>query len=149
DREAYLACYLHSQGLARTGPAGFALGYAALDSSTGTGWPDDFEGLDLRLAPVRPGVVYGTYHYRVRYGADEQSGLSERLFVETPSGWKIAVTTAFPSLAGVAPPPRAIVGATLIDGTGRAPVRDAVIVLREGKIECAGPRSRCRVPVGI
>jgi len=65
--------------------------------------------------------VYGTYRYRVRYGADEQSGLSERLFMDTPGGWKIAVTTAFASVPGVPAPPRAVVGGTLLDGTGRPP----------------------------
>lgn len=149
DRIAYLACYLRSEGLARTGPGGIAFGYAALDSSAGTGWPDHFEALDLRLAPVRPGMVYGTYRYRVRYGADEQTGLSERVFLSTPEGWKIAVTTAFPALPGVPPPPRAIVGATLVDGTGGPPVPDAVIVTRDGRIECAGPRALCPVPAGV
>ncbi|MGH7730542.1 MAG: amidohydrolase family protein [Candidatus Eiseniibacteriota bacterium] len=149
DRDAYLACYLRSEGLARTGPTGIAFGYAALDSSAGRGWPDHFEALDLRLAPVRPGMVYGTYRYRVRYGAVEQSGLSERLFVGTPEGWRIAVTTAFPALAGVPPPPRAIVGATLVDGTGGPPVPDAVVVIRDGRVECAGPRARCPIPAGV
>jgi imidazolonepropionase-like amidohydrolase len=149
DRTAYLACYLRSENLARTGPTGFVLGYAALDSAAGTGWPDHFEALDLRLTLVRPGVVYGTYRYRVRYGADEQSGLSERVFMATAEGWKIAISTAFRAVPGVPPPPRAIVGATLIDGTGRAPVSDAVVVLRDGRIECAGPRSRYPVPGGV
>jgi imidazolonepropionase-like amidohydrolase len=40
----------------------------------------------------------------------------------------------------------ALVGATLIDGTGRAPVRNSVVVVRGGKITAAGPRSRVRVP---
>ncbi len=149
DRDAYLACYLRSKGLARTGSTGIAFGYAALDSSAGRGWPDHFEALDLRLAPIRAGVVYGTYRYRVRYGAVEQTGLSERVFVATPDGWRIAVTSAFAALPGVPPPPRAIVGATLVDGTGGQPVRDAVIVIRDGRIECAGPRAHCPVPAGV
>lgn len=149
DREAYLACYLESDGLARTGPAGFELGYAGLAATAGQGWPDHIEAEDIRLTPVRPGVVYGTYRYRVRYGAQEVSGLSERLFLETPKGWKIAVSTAFPALPGVPPPPRALIGATLVDGTGAPPVPDAVVLLREGKIDCAGPRSVCPVPAGV
>ncbi len=149
DRDAYLACYLRSEGLARTGPTGIAFGYAALDSSAGRGWPDHFEALDLRLTPVRPGVVYGTYRYRVRYGATEQAGLSERVFVAAPDGWRIAVTSAFPALPGVPPPPRAIVGATLVDGNGGPPVPDAVVVLRDGRIESVGPRARCPVPAGV
>ncbi len=150
DGAAYLACYLESDSLARTGPAGFRLGYRTLAAETAKNiWPDRFEGTDLRLVPVRDGVVYGTYRYRVRFGSDEQSGLSERFFVRTPAGWKIAVSTAFAAPPGTPPPPRALVGATLVDGTGAPPVRNAVVVLRDGKIECAGPRARCPVPAGV
>ena len=149
DRSAYLACYLESPSLVVTGAQGFALGYEPLARSSGSGWPDFFEGLDLRLTPVRPGLVYGTYRYRVRYGAAEQTGISERLFMEAPAGWKIALTTAFANPPGVPAPPRAVVGGTLLDGTGRPPVPDAVIIVRDGKIESVGPRSRVAVPAGI
>ena len=149
NREAYLACYLDSERLARTSPEGFELGYAGLAASAGQGWPDHIEAADLHLTPIRPGLVYGTYRYRVRYGGREDAGLSERLFVETPKGWKIAVTTAFSAVPGVPPPPRALVGATLLDGTGAGPVRDAVVLIRDGKIECAGPRAACPVPAGV
>src|SRR5215210_152775 len=149
DRDAYLSCYLESDRLARTGPTGFDLGYAGLAATAGQGWPDHIDAEDLRLTPVRPGVVYGTYRYRVRYGANEVSGISERVFLETPQGWKIAVSTAFPALPGVPPPPRALAGATLVDGTGAAPVPDAAVILRDGKIDCAGPRSACPLPEGI
>ena len=149
NREAYLSCYLESEGLARTGPEGFQLGYEGLAATAGQGWPDHIEADDLRLTNVRPGVVYGTYRYRVRYGGREDSGLSERLFLDTPRGWKIAVSTAFSAQPGVPPPPKALVGATLIDGTGAAPVPDAVVLLRDGKIECAGPRAACPVPEGV
>jgi len=91
-------------------------------------------------------VVYGTYRYRVRYGSDEQTGVSERVFVKTPKGWRIAVTTAFGAPSGTPPPARAIVGATLVDGTGAAPVPNATVLLRAGKIECVG---RCAIPGGV
>src|SRR2546425_315143 len=107
DRSAYLACYLDADTLARTGPEGPQLGYDSLAKETGEDWPDLFEGLDLQLVPVRPGLVYGTYRYRVRYGAREESGISERLFVKTGAVWKIAVTTAFTAPPGTPPPPRA------------------------------------------
>lgn len=149
DREAYLACYLDSEGLARTGPEGFQLGYAGLAASAGQGWPDHISADDIHLTPVRPGLVYGTYRYRVRYGGREDAGLSERFFVATPQGWKIAVSTAFSALPGVPPPPRALVGATLVDGTGAPLVPDAVVLLREGKVECAGTRAACPVPAGV
>jgi len=149
SRDAYLSCYLDSERLARTGPEGSELGYAGLAAAAGKGWPDHIAADDIHLTPVQPGIVYGTYRYRVRYGGREDAGLSERLFVKTPKGWKIAVSTAFSSLPGVPPPPRALVGATLVDGTGAPPVRDAVVVLRDGKIDCAGPRAACPVPSGV
>jgi imidazolonepropionase-like amidohydrolase len=149
DKQTYLSCYLDSDGLARTGPEGFQLGYKGLAATAGQGWPDHIDASDIHLTSVRPGLVYGTYRYRVRYGAREDSGLSERLFTQTPKGWKIAVSTAFSGLPGVPPPPRALVGATLVDGTGGPPVPDAVVVLRDGKIDCAGSRAACPVPSGV
>ncbi len=150
DRAAYLACYLDAGTLARTGPDGFQLGFKSLaDQSSDTSWPDLFEASDLRLVPVEPGVVYGTYRFRVRYSEQEQSGLSERLFLKTPRGWRIAVTTAFTAPPGTPPPPVALVGATLIDGTGAAPIAGATVVIRAGKIECAGSKASCPVPEGM
>ncbi|HEX9148503.1 MAG TPA: amidohydrolase family protein, partial [Thermoanaerobaculia bacterium] len=146
DKTAYLSCYWKSEKLARTGADGIALGYAAHEKSAGEMWPDTFDASDLDLVSVQPGIVYGTYRYRVRYGADEQTGISERLFLKTPDGWKIAMTSAFPAAPGTPPPPRAIVGATLVDGTGAAPVPNATVVLRGGKIDCAG---RCAIPGGV
>ena len=54
-------------------------------------------------------------------------------------------------LAAAPAPPHgtlALVGATLVDGTGRAPVPDAVVVARDGRIACAGSRQACPVPDG-
>src|SRR5262249_35170201 len=42
----------------------------------------------------------------------------------------------------------AIVGARLIDGTGKPPVENSVVVLREGKIVAAGPAASTPVPSG-
>ena len=72
---------------------------------------------------------------------------------------------ALPVLAGLAasacgapraklvpPPPvspsTAIVGATLWDGTGRAPVTNAITVVRGDRILCAGAAGECPVPHG-
>jgi imidazolonepropionase-like amidohydrolase len=99
--------------------------------------------------PEREGLVYGTYRYRVRYGTDEHAGLSERLFVKTPKGWRITMTSAFDAPPGTPPPPRAFTGATLLDGTGAPPVKDAVVLVRGGKIECAGTQAACPVPSGV
>jgi imidazolonepropionase-like amidohydrolase len=40
----------------------------------------------------------------------------------------------------------AIVGGTLIDGTGAAPVADAAVVIRQGRIVATGPRSKVKIP---
>ena len=35
----------------------------------GAQWPDLIEANDIHLTPLQPGIVYGTYRYRVRYGS--------------------------------------------------------------------------------
>jgi imidazolonepropionase-like amidohydrolase len=155
DREAYLDTYLQADTLARTGPEGPSVGFADFAAQAGEAWPAVFEAQDLRLVPVGPGVVYGTYRYRVAYpdaetgGLDEHQGISERLFLDTPDGWRIAVTSAVDAPPGTPPPPRALTGATLVDGTGAPPVADAVVVMRGGEIDCAGSREACPVPEGV
>jgi imidazolonepropionase-like amidohydrolase len=44
--------------------------------------------------------------------------------------------------------PVALVGATVVDGNGGAPVADAVVVLRGDRIEAVGPRAAVRIPKG-
>jgi imidazolonepropionase-like amidohydrolase/ketosteroid isomerase-like protein len=147
--EAYLSCYLHSPILVRGGPTGFTTGYDEFAKARGP-WPDSIEASDIHLTELQPGYVYGTYRYRVRYaGGDEHSGISERLFVKTPDGWKIALTGAIDTPPGTPAPPRALTGATLIDGRGGAPVANANVILRDGKIDCAGSAAQCPVPEGI
>ena len=95
DRARYLSYYLESERLARTGPAGLELGFEDWSARRDSTWPDTLVARDLRLVPVAPGVVYGTYHYRVTQRGVATEGISERVFVRTPEGWKIAVSTAF------------------------------------------------------
>ena len=40
----------------------------------------------------------------------------------------------------------AIVGATLIDGTGAAPIPDSAVVIHNGRITAVGPRSKVKIP---
>lgn len=42
----------------------------------------------------------------------------------------------------------AIVGGTLIDGTGSAPLADAAVIVRRGRIVAVGPRSKVKIPHG-
>jgi len=58
----------------------------------------------------------------------------------------LAVATLFTSQA--ADGTIAIVGATLIDGSGRAPVADAVVVLKDDTIVAAGKRGQTQPPAG-
>jgi len=145
NRAAYLSHYLHTPALARVGPDGLRQGYDSFAAGVGAAWPDTLVATHFRIVPVTPDVAYGVYRYRVVDSSGSVRGVSERVFVRTPQGWKVAVTTAFPT-PDAAPPPVALVGATLVDGTGGAPVRNAVVVIRDGRIACAGPRPRCPVP---
>ena len=145
DRAAYLSHYLQTPALARVGPDGLEQGYEQFARGAGAGWPDTLVATHFRVVPVTPDVAYGVYRYRVVDSSGSVRGVSERVLVRTPAGWKVAVTTAFPT-PDAAPPPIAIVGATLVDGTGATPVKNAVIVVREGRIACAGPRTTCQVP---
>jgi hypothetical protein len=95
DRAHYLATYLHTSSLVRNGPAGLELGYENWSARSDSTWPDTLIAKHLRVIPVAPGVVYGTYCYTVTQNDTTSSGVSERVFVKTPGGWKIAVTTAF------------------------------------------------------
>lgn len=148
DRAVYNATYIHDARFAAASPAGLDHDAAAFFGGE-PGWPDTFDATDLDLVRVAPGVVYGTYRYRITYENGEHRGIAQRLFVDTPDGWKISVTGAFEAPAGTPPPPRAIVGATLIDGRGGAPVPNANVIIRDGKIDCAGTAAQCPVPDGI
>jgi imidazolonepropionase-like amidohydrolase len=148
DRARYLASYLQTETLARTGPAGLELGFEGWPARRDSTWPDTLVARDLRLVPISPGVVYGTYHYRVTAGGATTEGISERVFVRTTDGWKIAVSTAFGLPEGASPPPLAIVGATLVNPEAE-PVPNAVVLTRAGRIACAGTRAQCPLPAGI
>jgi imidazolonepropionase-like amidohydrolase len=43
----------------------------------------------------------------------------------------------------------ALSGATIVDATGRAPIADGVIVVRDGRIADVGPRATTAVPAGV
>jgi len=49
----------------------------------------------------------------------------------------------------MAPPTFALAGARLIDGTGRPPIDDAVVIIRDGRIVAAGPRASTPLPNGL
>ena len=64
-------------------------------------------------------------------------------------GLLLVVATLFTSFTSrAADDTIAIVGATLIDGSGRAPVLDSVVVLKGDSILAAGKRSQVQIPAG-
>lgn len=147
DREGYLACYRADERLVRAGPEGQELGYAGFAAGLDDVWPDRLASRDLVLTWLAPGLVFGTYRYHAVFDGVASHGVSERLFMETPDGWRIAVTTAHPEPIGTAPPPLALVGGTVLDGAG-AIVEDAVVLIRDAHIEAVGPRETTAVPMG-
>lgn len=80
------------------------------------------------------------------------SGFGTVLGIGTAFAFAAAITHAGPAAPAAhgAPasvsPPIAIVGARLIDGTGAAPIDDAVVVIRGGRIDAAGPRTSVTIP---
>lgn len=103
DRARYLATYLQAPTLARNGPGGLQLGFADWSARRDTTWPDTLRASKLRVVPLRPGVVYGTYCYTVTQKDTTTSGVSERVFIKTENGWRIAVTSAFGLPVGAPP----------------------------------------------
>lgn len=95
DRNRYLATYNQVPNLVRNGPDGPQLGFEGWSARRDSTWPDTLVAEKLRVVPIAKGVVYGTYCYRVTQNKVTTSGVSERLFIKTLTGWKIAVTTAF------------------------------------------------------
>jgi hypothetical protein len=95
DRARYLATYLQTDALARNGPAGLELGYEGWSARRDSTWPDTLIARNLRVHALAPGIVYGMYCYTVTQKDTTSSGVSERVFVKTSAGWRIAVTTAF------------------------------------------------------
>ncbi len=103
DRERYLATYVHTSTLARNGPAGLDLGFEGWGARRDSTWPDTLIAERMRVVALARGVVYGTYCYTVTQNKVTTSGVSERVFIKTLTGWKIAVTTAFGLPAGDPP----------------------------------------------
>jgi predicted amidohydrolase YtcJ len=56
------------------------------------------------------------------------------------------VAATSPLVAQTGGPVRAFTGATLIDGTTRAPIANATLVVRNGRIVAAGPAAAVKVP---
>ena len=99
DVEGYLAGYLNAPDFVYIGPGGVTRGFRgfALARRAAPGFPDSLEAGDPELAWLAPGVVYLAYPYAAQQGDAAGHGWSERVFVKTADGWRIAVTGVIPT----------------------------------------------------
>lgn len=98
DHPRYLRTYLQSPGLTLGGLRGLQRGWMQWPARTDTApaWPDTLIANEMRVAPMSAGVVYGMYRYRGIVNGKASVGISERVFVKTPRGWKIGYSASFP-----------------------------------------------------
>ncbi|MFN0177789.1 MAG: hypothetical protein ACKVZ0_03250 [Gemmatimonadales bacterium] len=98
DHARYLATYLHTPELTRGGLRGLDRGWLGWSARTDTApaWPDTLIATEMRVAPLGPGVVFGVYRYRGINRGVASVGVSERVFVKTAQGWRIAFTASYP-----------------------------------------------------
>jgi imidazolonepropionase-like amidohydrolase len=153
DPEAYLACYRQDERLVRVGAEGMSFGFEEMKESTpakdSEDWPDALLAYDLQLSWLGSGQVFGTYRYRVSFDGAWSEGVSERLFSHAADGWHITVTTAHQAPPETAPPPMALTGVTVYDGLGGRPIVNAVVIVRDGRIEAVGRKRKVAIPDGI
>jgi imidazolonepropionase-like amidohydrolase len=81
---------------------------------------------------IRDGYESGLGTFVGRAGADEMAALAD----------------ISKGISGSRAEKIALVGGTLIDGTGAAPVPDSVVLIEKGRIVAAGPSSRVKIPGG-
>jgi ketosteroid isomerase-like protein len=98
DVEGYLSGYLMSADFLFLGPDGVERGFAPFAEAwrANPQFPDSLASGAPQLSWLAPGVVHVAYPYVARQGTVAGSGWSERVFVKTPDGWKIAVTGVIP-----------------------------------------------------
>jgi hypothetical protein len=94
DVDAYLAQYLDSPDLVVASADSLRRGYLLFAEArrASDDWPDTLIVGPPTLIWVAPGVVWAAFEYEGVVGRDTARGWSERLFVKTGRGWKIAVT---------------------------------------------------------
>lgn len=96
DVEAYLAQYEESPDLAVLDADSLHLGYVIFAEArrASDDWPDTLISGKPTLLWIAPGVVWAAFPYTSVTAGDTSSGWSERLFLKTVGGWKIAMTGA-------------------------------------------------------
>lgn len=99
DVDGYLSGYLSSADFVFLGPDGVERGFAPFAAARRSDpqFPDSLASGAPQLTWLAPGVVHVAYPYVAQQGTVAGKGWSERVFVKTPDGWKIAVTGVIPS----------------------------------------------------
>lgn len=94
DTEAYLAHYLESPEFVVSSADSLRRGFVLFAEArrASEDWPDTLIAGEPVLLWLGPGVVWGAYEYTVVQDGDTARGWSDRVFVKTGGGWKIAVT---------------------------------------------------------
>lgn len=94
DTEAYLAQYVDSPELVIAAADSVRRDYFLFAEwrRASDEWPDTLVVERPTLVWIGPGVVWAAFQFTSVVGGDTVRGVSERVFVETPRGWKIAVT---------------------------------------------------------
>lgn len=94
DAEGYLAHYLDSPDFVVATSRGIREGFDWFSEARRASdqWPDTFIVEQPTFRWIAPGVVWGAFPYRAVEEGDTTTGVSERLFVRTRDGWRIAVT---------------------------------------------------------
>jgi hypothetical protein len=99
DVEAYLSGYLTSADFLFIGPDGVERGFGPFAAARRADpqFPDSLVAGDPQFTWLAPGVVHVAYPYAARQADVAGAGWSERVFVRTVDGWRIAVTGVIPS----------------------------------------------------
>lgn len=99
DLDAYLAGYLDSPDFVYLGPEGIARGFAPFAAArhAQADFPDSLVAGGPELTWLAPGVVHVAYPFAAVQGTVAGAGWSERVFVRTAAGWRIAVTSVIPA----------------------------------------------------
>jgi len=102
DVEGYLATYLDSPDFTYVGPGGTQRGFAPFAAARRASpeFPDSLTAGEPELVWLAPGVVYAVYPFAARQGDSLGRGWSERIFVKSGRGWRIAVTSVIPEAGG-------------------------------------------------
>src|SRR5262245_56709845 len=128
----------------RVGSAAVALDRYTVD---GVVWGRETIWLDDREALAAAVTRAGGLHFQA---VPETLAPAVGTFVELAARDGIADLKAITArLTPIKSGSYAIVGATIVDGTGRPPIPDGVVIVREGRIADVGPRASVSVPSSV